>query len=137
VSSLTRFSVFPSWLKRDYTGVGIQVTNDQEKVINMSHGFGSVSRRHSLNKPIIAAVNGGAFGGGVEIVLSCDIVIAEKDAKFVLPEVKHGVLAAAGGIKYPPLRLLSLILPLWQVSQGYFVSQATSLLQRCSCSVEM
>jgi len=87
-----------NWLKRDYTGVGTQVTSDQEKVISMSHGFGSVSRRHTLNKPIIAAVNGGAFGGGIEMVLNCDIVIAEENAKFALPEVKRGVIASAGGI---------------------------------------
>jgi len=86
------------WLKRDFTGVGTQVTNDQEKAIGMSHGFGSVSRRHSLNKPIIAAVNGGAFGGGAEMVLNCDIVIAEENAKFAFPEVKRGVIASSGGI---------------------------------------
>ena len=63
----------------------------------MSHGFGSISRRYSLNKPIIAAVNGGAFGGGTEIILNCDIVIAEENAKFALPEVKRGVIPAAGG----------------------------------------
>lgn len=103
MSSLTQFPVTLSWRKRDYTGLGTQVTNDQEKVITMSHGFGSVSRRHTLNKPIIAAVNGGAFGGGVEMVLNCDLVIAEQNAKFALPEVKRGVIAAAGGIKRPPL----------------------------------
>ncbi|KAF9786720.1 ClpP/crotonase-like domain-containing protein [Thelephora terrestris] len=86
------------WLKRDYTGFGLQVTNDQEKLATMSHGFGSVSRRYHLNKPIIAAVNGGAFGGGTEMILNCDIVIAEEDAKFAFSEVKHGVIAAAGGI---------------------------------------
>jgi enoyl-CoA hydratase/carnithine racemase len=101
--SLTCLAVTLRWLKRDYTGVGTQVTSDQEKLISMSHGFGSVSRRHSLNKPIIAAVNGGAFGGGTEMVLNCDIVIAEENAKFALPEVKRGVLAAAGGIDHPPL----------------------------------
>jgi len=69
----------------------------------MSHGFGSISRRHILNKPIIAAVNGGAFGGGTEMILNCDIVIAEENAKFGLPEVKRGVIAAAGGISHPPL----------------------------------
>ena len=69
----------------------------------MSHGFGSVSRRHTLNTPIIAAVNGGAFGGGVEMVLNCDLVIAEQNAKFALPEVKRGVIAAAGGIEHLPL----------------------------------
>lgn len=86
------------WLKRDYAGLGTQVTSDQERLISMSHGFGSLSRRYTLNKPIIAAVNGGAFGGGTEMVLNCDIVIAEENAKFALPEVKRGVIAAAGGI---------------------------------------
>jgi enoyl-CoA hydratase/carnithine racemase len=92
-----------SWLKRDYTGLGTQTTSDQEKLISMTHGFGSISRRYTLNKPIIAAVNGGAFGGGTEMILSCDIVIAEENAKFALPEVKRGVLAAAGGTGFPSL----------------------------------
>lgn len=136
VSSLTRSPVILSWLKRDYAGIGTQVTNDQEKLISMSHGFGSVSRRHTLNKPIIAAVNGGAFGGGTEMVLNCDFVIAEKNAQFAFPEVKRGVIAAAGGTKYPPLWLLPLVSSLWQVSQGYFASQVTSLPQRCSYLAE-
>jgi len=61
------------------------------------HGFGSISRRQST-KPIIAAVNGGAYGGGMEIVLNCDLVVAGEDAKFALPEVKRGVVAIQGGI---------------------------------------
>lgn len=47
---------------------------------------------------MIAAVNGGAYGGGVELVLNCDIVIASQEAKFALPEVKRGVLAGQGGL---------------------------------------
>lgn len=86
------------WGKRDFAGLGAQVTNDGEKLVTMTHGFGSVSRRHSLNKPIIAAVNGGAFGGGAEMILNCDLVIAEENTKFAFPEVKRGVIAAAGGI---------------------------------------
>lgn len=46
---------------------------------------------------MIAAVNGSAYGGGVEMILNCDIVIASEDAVFALPEVKRGVLAAQGG----------------------------------------
>ncbi|KAG7094795.1 hypothetical protein E1B28_005609 [Marasmius oreades] len=72
---------------------GTQVTK-----LSPQHGFGSLSRRQS-RKPIIAAVNGiGAYGGGTEIVLNCDIVVASDTAKFALPEVKRGVFAAAGGI---------------------------------------
>jgi enoyl-CoA hydratase/carnithine racemase len=47
---------------------------------------------------MIAAVNGSAYGGGVEMILNCDIVIASEDAVFALPEVKRGVLAAQGVI---------------------------------------
>lgn len=79
----------------------------------MSHGFGSISRRHTLNKPIIAAVNGGVFGGGVEMILNCDIVIAEENAKFSFPEVKRGVIAAAGGTEHFPVWLLFPTLPPW------------------------
>lgn len=46
---------------------------------------------------MIAAVNGSAYGGGVELILNCDIVIASEDAVFALPEVKRGVLASQGG----------------------------------------
>lgn len=60
------------------------------------NGFGSLSRR-TMSKPIIAAVNGMAFGGGMEMILNCDLVIASDDAAFALPEVKRGVVAAQGG----------------------------------------
>ncbi|WP_226633504.1 crotonase/enoyl-CoA hydratase family protein [Novosphingobium profundi] len=52
---------------------------------------------HPVSKPLIAAVNGFAVGGGTEIVLACDIALAAQNAKFGLPEVKRGILAAAGG----------------------------------------
>jgi enoyl-CoA hydratase len=53
---------------------------------------------NNLNpKPVIAAVNGAAVGGGFELVLSCDLVVAADTARFGLPEVKRGLLAAGGG----------------------------------------
>lgn len=73
-----------------------QVT-EQEAVASSLHGFAAISRRHTSCKPIIAAVNGSAYGGGVELVLNCDIVIASEDAVFALPEVRRGVMAAQGG----------------------------------------
>lgn len=46
-------------------------------------------------------MNGGAFGGGTEIILNCDIVVASEDAKIALPEVKRGVVATQGGMAFP------------------------------------
>lgn len=53
---------------------------------------------HFIDKPTIAAVNGTALGGGTELALASDLVVAEENAKFGLPEVKRGLVAAAGGV---------------------------------------
>jgi len=60
-------------------------------------GFGAISRRTG-RKPIIAAVNGIAFGGGTELIVNCDLVVASRKATFALPEVKRGVVAFAGAL---------------------------------------
>lgn len=60
-------------------------------------GFGAISRRNG-RKPIIAAVNGIAFGGGTELIVNCDLVVAAQKAAFALPEVKRGVVAMAGAL---------------------------------------
>jgi crotonobetainyl-CoA hydratase len=54
--------------------------------------------RHFVDKPTIAAVNGTALGGGTELALASDLVVAEERAKFGLPEVKRGLIAGAGGV---------------------------------------
>lgn len=59
-------------------------------------GFAGIVR-HAISKPTIAAVNGTALGGGTEIALACDLVVAVEGATFGLPEVKRGILAGAGG----------------------------------------
>lgn len=64
-------------------------------------GFGGLNYPRNLDKPIIAAVNGIACGGGFEIVLGTDIIVMEEHAKFALPEINVGVLADAGTIKLP------------------------------------
>lgn len=61
-------------------------------------GFAGLTTRFDLDKPIIAAVNGFAMGGGFEIALACDMIVADSKALFALPEPKIGLAALAGGI---------------------------------------
>ncbi len=68
-------------------------------------GFGGVTARFDLNKPLIAAVNGLAMGGGFEIALACDIVVASENATFALPEPRVGVAALAGGLLRLPRQI--------------------------------
>ncbi|HOA93939.1 MAG TPA: enoyl-CoA hydratase-related protein [Quisquiliibacterium sp.] len=65
-------------------------------------GFAGLTARNDLWKPVIAAVNGVAMGGGFEIALACDIIIAAENAKFALPEPKVGLAALAGGVHRLP-----------------------------------
>lgn len=83
-----------SWNNDQQAGIN----TESERVASSVNGFGAISRRHTSYKPMIAAVNGSAFGGGVEMIMNCDLVVASKDAKLGLPEVKRGVLAAQGVI---------------------------------------
>lgn len=64
-------------------------------------GFAGFNHPRNLNKPVIAAVNGIACGGGFEIVLGTDIIVMEEQARFALPEINVGVLPDAGTIKLP------------------------------------
>jgi crotonobetainyl-CoA hydratase len=64
-------------------------------------GFGGLQELKGLNKPVIAAVNGIAFGGGFEIALSADLILAADHATFALPEIRSGTLADAATIKLP------------------------------------
>ena len=64
-------------------------------------GFGGLTELHDLNKPVIAAVNGLAVGGGFELALACDLVVAADHAQFSLPETRVGVLADAAVFRLP------------------------------------
>jgi enoyl-CoA hydratase/carnithine racemase len=61
------------------------------------NGFAGLVKR-DFAKPVVAAVNGLAYGGGFEVVLACDLAVADERARFALPEVKRGIVAAAGGL---------------------------------------
>lgn len=68
-------------------------------------GFAGLTSRWDLDKPVIAAVNGVAMGGGFEIALACDLIIASETAKFALPEPKVGLAALAGGLHRLPRQI--------------------------------
>ena len=73
--------------------------------VPMPRGFGGLTSRFDLTKPVIAAVNGVAMGGGFEIALACDLIIASDKATFALPEPKVGLAALAGGLNRLPRQI--------------------------------
>ena len=73
--------------------------------VPMPRGFGGLTSRFDLTKPVIAAVNGVAMGGGFEIALACDLIIASDQSKFALPEPKVGLAALAGGLNRLPRQI--------------------------------
>jgi enoyl-CoA hydratase/carnithine racemase len=88
-------------------------------------GYGGLLQRFDLTKPVIAAINGHAIGGGMEIVLACDLAVAVSDAKFGLPEPKVG-LAASGGL-HRLVRQLPLKHAMHIALTGELFSAATAL----------
>jgi acetyl-CoA C-acetyltransferase len=81
------------------SGNDLKATARGADMTTPSSGFAGLCERFNREKPVIAAVNGVAMGGGMEIVLACDLAIAEEGATFALPEVKVGLFAAAGGVQ--------------------------------------
>lgn len=71
----------------------------------MPQGFGGLTSRFDLHKPVIAAVNGLAHGGGFELALACDLIVAADSAEFALPEPKVGLAALGGGLSRLPRQI--------------------------------
>jgi len=64
-------------------------------------GFGGLQELPNLNKPVICAINGICCGGGLELALSCDLILCSDNASFALPEIRSGTVADAASIKLP------------------------------------
>ena len=64
-------------------------------------GFGGLQELGNLNKPVICAVNGICCGGGLELALSCDLILASRNATFALPEIRSGTVADAASVRLP------------------------------------
>lgn len=110
------------WLQRDdtlhvaiITGTGrffsagwdLNAASDGEAidVVHSPGGFAGLTEFFALDKPVIAAVNGLAMGGGFELALAADLIVAADVAAFALPEVRLGMLADSGGVLRLPRRL--------------------------------
>lgn len=81
-------------------GADLKAISRGESIAAEGHpewGFAGIVQ-HWIDKPVIAAVNGFAMGGGTELVLACDLVVSADTAVFGLPEVKRGLIAGAGGV---------------------------------------
>jgi enoyl-CoA hydratase len=91
-------------------------------------------------KPLVAAVNGPAIAGGFEIVLACDLVVAADDAVFGLPEVKRGLVAAAGGLLRLPRRIPYHLAMEWALTGEYVTARRAyevSLVNRLAARADV
>ena len=86
------------------SGMDLKAFVSGERPWVADRGFAGIAQRASA-KPLIAAVEGFALAGGFEVALSCDLIVAARDARFGIPEVKRGLVAAAGGLIRLPKRI--------------------------------
>jgi enoyl-CoA hydratase len=85
-------------------GMDLKAFANGQTPILPGRGFGGVTQA-VVRKPLVAAVEGWALGGGFEMALGCDLIVAAEDAKFGLPEVKRGLIAGEGGVIRLPQRI--------------------------------
>jgi enoyl-CoA hydratase len=88
---------------KDFFSAGSDLTSGGDYVTSRGGEYGIIRRER--RKPLIAAVEGPALGGGLEIVLACDLVVASADARFGLPEVTIGVIPTCAGLFRAPRSL--------------------------------
>jgi enoyl-CoA hydratase/carnithine racemase len=97
---------------------------ERERVQEMRRNTTSLVRRFYFPKPLIARVNGYALGGGLELALACDIIVAAEHAELGLPEPRRGVLASGGGVHRLPRHV-----PL-KIAMGYMLTGRHMSAQR-------
>jgi enoyl-CoA hydratase len=93
-----------------------------ERPSTPERGFAGIVEKPPV-KPLIAAVNGPAIAGGFEIVLACDLIVAAEDAVFGMPEVKRGLVAAAGGLLRLPRRIPYHLAMEWALTGEYVTAK--------------
>jgi enoyl-CoA hydratase len=112
VAALDRLDTDPAFSVGVLTGAGgtfsagmdLKAFANGQTPIIPGRGFGGLTQAE-IRKPLIAAVEGWALGGGFEMALACDLIVAAQDAKFGLPEVKRGLIAGEGGVIRLPRRI--------------------------------
>ncbi|MDA0823873.1 MAG: enoyl-CoA hydratase-related protein [Proteobacteria bacterium] len=131
-SAVQAFEADPNARVAIFTGAGekafsagndLKYTAAGNKLEVPKTGFGGLTKNFARKKPVIAAVNGVALGGGFEIALACDLIIASENAIFGLPEPKVGLAALAGGLNRLP-RQIGLKNALGMILTGRHVSAA-------------
>ncbi|MFF4053695.1 crotonase/enoyl-CoA hydratase family protein [Streptomyces chartreusis] len=99
-----RVGILSGGLKAFSTGADLRAVAAGQSPVVQGRGFGGLTARPP-RKPLIAAVEGYALGGGLEMALACDLIVASRTAQLGLPEVTRGLIASAGGLLRLPIRL--------------------------------
>lgn len=79
-----------------------QPAHRRRELWNREPGIGGITRNMDLGKPVVAAIHGYCYGGGLELALACDLRLASEDARFALPEVKWAIIPGQGGTQRLP-----------------------------------